>query len=176
VLDPGRAAHVGAEIAALVARIAPAGALNGLAQAVLRMTAPGIPDLYQGSEYWDFSLVDPDNRRPVDFPAREASLAASLASDAPAPDSLMPAWRDGRVKQAVIARVLALRARAPELFTAGAAAGGGPARRARARLRPHRRRPRRHRRGLAPRRRGRGRRHAPGRAGAVAGNRRTPAA
>ena len=120
VLDPGRAAHVGAEIAALVARIAPAGALNGLAQAVLRMTAPGIPDLYQGAEYWDLSLVDPDNRRPVDFPAREASLAACLAPDTPPPDSLMPAWHDGRVKQAVIARVLALRARAPELFTAGA--------------------------------------------------------
>ena len=120
VLDPGRAAHVGAEIAALVARIAPAGALNGLAQAVLRMTAPGIPDLYQGTEYWDLSLVDPDNRRPVDFAARGASLAAALAPDAEGPGSLMAAWRDGRVKQAVIARVLALRARDPDLFIAGA--------------------------------------------------------
>ena len=56
-------------------RIAPAGALNGLAQSLLRMTVPGVPDLYQGSELWDFSLVDPDNRRPVDWPRRVAGPA-----------------------------------------------------------------------------------------------------
>jgi (1->4)-alpha-D-glucan 1-alpha-D-glucosylmutase len=55
--------------------IAPAGALNSLAQLVMRLTFPGVPDLYQGTEWWDFSLVDPDNRTPVDFAARERALA-----------------------------------------------------------------------------------------------------
>ena len=55
------------EIATLVRRIAAAGAVNGLVQCLLRLTVPGVPDLYQGTEFWDFSLVDPDNRRPVDF-------------------------------------------------------------------------------------------------------------
>ena len=103
-----------AEIAALAERLAPAGAVSGLAQTLLRMTAPGIPDLYQGTEFWDYSLVDPDNRRPVDFAAREAALAADEV-----PAALMPHWRDGRVKQAIIARMLRLRAAAPSLFTQG---------------------------------------------------------
>src|SRR5262249_20091132 len=62
------------EIFALVTRLAPVGAVNGLAQCLLRMTVPGVPDLYQGTEFWDFSLVDPDNRRPVDFAKRRAAL------------------------------------------------------------------------------------------------------
>ena len=114
VLDVERSADMVGELAAFAGRIAPAGAINGLSQTLLRMTCPGIPDLYQGTEYWDFSLVDPDNRRPVDFAARQASLDA-----AGQPAELMEAWRDGRVKQAVIARTLALRARAPGLFTQG---------------------------------------------------------
>ena len=67
-------------IAALVQRIAPAGALNGLAQCLLRMTVPGVPDLYQGTELWDLSLVDPDNRRPVDWPRRVAGPPAGAAA------------------------------------------------------------------------------------------------
>ncbi len=95
--------------------IAPAGALNGLAQSLLRITVPGVPDLYQGDEFWDFSLVDPDNRRPVDFNARQQAL------DTP-PDigELLFNWRDGRIKQALIAEVLALRKAHPELFRNGA--------------------------------------------------------
>jgi maltooligosyltrehalose synthase len=101
------------DIAAFSRRISPAGAVNGLAQVLLKLTAPGVPDLYQGTDYWDFSLVDPDNRRPVDFAARSASLgsfdiAASLAD-----------WRDGRVKQAIIAQALMLRRRFPRLFAEG---------------------------------------------------------
>ena len=125
VLDPDRASNVVAEIAAFAARIAPAGAVNGLAQMLLRLTTPGVPDLYQGTEYWDLSLVDPDNRRPVDFAAREASLAAGEA-----PPSLLADWRDGRVKQAILARALGLRAAAPSLFIEGAytpLASDGPA-------------------------------------------------
>ncbi|NIF18465.1 malto-oligosyltrehalose synthase [Pantoea sp. Cy-639] len=91
------------------------GALNGLVQCLLRMTTPGVPDLYQGTDYWDFSLVDPDNRRPVDYPARRASL------DARAPVAeLLGHWRDGRVKQALIAQVLDCRQAHPELFRRGA--------------------------------------------------------
>ena len=115
LLDPERSANMAGELAAFAMRVAPAGAVNGLAQTLLRMTCPGIPDLYQGTEYWDFSLVDPDNRRPVDFAARAASLDAG--SD---PAALMSTWRDGTVKQAVIARTLALRARCPGLLTEGA--------------------------------------------------------
>jgi (1->4)-alpha-D-glucan 1-alpha-D-glucosylmutase len=114
ILDPERPAHLAQDLAAFAARIAPAGALNGLAQTLLRLTSPGVPDLYQGTEFWDFSLVDPDNRRPADFAARAASL-----SDETPPADLLKHWQDGRVKQAVIARALAFRRRAPGLFAGG---------------------------------------------------------
>jgi len=91
--------------------IAPAGALNGLAQSLLRLTVPGVPDLYQGVEFWDFSLVDPDNRRPVDFSARQEALATPADIG-----ELLFNWRDGRIKQALIAQVLAVRMAHPELF------------------------------------------------------------
>lgn len=94
--------------------IAPAGAVNGLAQSLLRITVPGVPDLYQGDEFWDFSLVDPDNRRPVDFNARQRALDTP-----PDPGELLFNWRDGRIKQAVIAQALALRKADPGLFRAG---------------------------------------------------------
>jgi malto-oligosyltrehalose synthase len=94
--------------------IAPAGALNGLAQTLLKLTVPGVPDIYQGTEFWDLSMVDPDNRRPVDFAPRIAALEADLS-----PDVLARDWHDGRVKQAVIRRALALRQAAPELFARG---------------------------------------------------------
>ncbi|MBA1200633.1 malto-oligosyltrehalose synthase [Pseudomonas capeferrum] len=95
--------------------IACPGALNGLVQCLLRMTAPGVPDLYQGNEFWDFSLVDPDNRRAVDYAARRAALddSTSLAE-------LLQHWRDGRVKQTLISRVLDCRGAHPALFSRGA--------------------------------------------------------
>ena len=95
--------------------IACPGALNGLVQALLRMTVPGVPDLYQGNEYWDFSLVDPDNRRAVDYAARRRTL-----DDATAPAELLAQWRDGRIKQALVARVLDCRLAHAELFRRGA--------------------------------------------------------
>ncbi len=103
-----------AQAAQFAQRIAPAGAVNGLAQTLLKLTAPGVPDFYQGTEFWDFSLVDPDNRRRVDFPARIAALQAR-----PSLAALATAWQDGRVKQALIGRVLALRRTAPALFARG---------------------------------------------------------
>jgi (1->4)-alpha-D-glucan 1-alpha-D-glucosylmutase len=100
-------------IAKLVQRIAPAGALAGLAQCLLRMTVPGVPDLYQGAELWDLSLVDPDNRRPVDWPRR---VSGPLGESLPA---LAAHWRDGAVKQALVARTLRLRQRLSPLFADG---------------------------------------------------------
>ncbi|QIA03293.1 malto-oligosyltrehalose synthase [Pseudomonas fluorescens] len=101
-------------LAKTVNSIAAAGALNGLAQTLLRMTVPGVPDLYQGNEFWDFSMVDPDNRRPVDYVARQQAL------EAPGPvQELLVNWRDGRIKQALIAEVLRLRADHTELFRQG---------------------------------------------------------
>ncbi|WP_348749690.1 malto-oligosyltrehalose synthase [Pseudomonas rhodesiae] len=101
-------------IAAAAQAIAPAGALNGLAQTLLRMTVPGVPDLYQGAEFWDFSLVDPDNRRPVDFNARQQAL-----NTPPGTDQLLAHWHDGRIKQALIGQVLGVRSAQPELFRHG---------------------------------------------------------
>jgi len=91
------------------------GALNGLVQALLRSTVPGIPDLYQGNEYWDFSLVDPDNRRAVDYACRRRTL-----DDATPAAELLAHWRDGRIKQALLARVLDCRQAHAELFRRGA--------------------------------------------------------
>lgn len=102
------------ELAATVDAIAPAGALNALVQCVLRLTTPGVPDLYQGCEFWDFSLVDPDNRRPVDFSARQSALQSD---DTPA--CQLASWQDGRIKQWLIQQTLALRAAQPQLFSQG---------------------------------------------------------
>jgi (1->4)-alpha-D-glucan 1-alpha-D-glucosylmutase len=103
----------GLGIQAFAASIAAAGAVNGLAQTLLKLTAPGVPDFYQGAEYWDLSLVDPDNRRPVDFERRRATLGTT------APVAALTHWRDGTVKQAMISRVLALRRAVPMLFAEG---------------------------------------------------------
>jgi len=116
ILAPQRRDGFLKELSAFVERISRAGALNSLQQTVLRLASPGIPDLYQGTELWDFSLVDPDNRRPVDFARR----ATSLASTQTPPSELLADWRDGRVKLAVIQRVLALRTHLPELLSQGA--------------------------------------------------------
>ena len=102
-----------ANIFAFMQRIAAAGAVNSLAQLLLKLTAPGVPDLYQGTDNWDFSLVDPDNRRPVDFARRQKSLATQYITSAP------EGWRDGRLKQAIVVRTLALRRTLPRLFAAG---------------------------------------------------------
>ncbi len=103
-----------AEIIAFAQRLGPPGAINGLGQTLLRLTTPGVPDLYQGTEFWDQSLVDPDNRRPVDYAARAKAIEAGIA-----PAELLPAWQTGEVKQAIIARGLALRQAQPALFANG---------------------------------------------------------
>jgi (1->4)-alpha-D-glucan 1-alpha-D-glucosylmutase len=96
------------------ATLARHGALNGLIETVLKLTVPGVPDIYQGAELWEQSLVDPDNRRPVDFALRQRLLAAGGA-----PEAAFERFRDGAVKQAIIARLLGLRAAQAALFANG---------------------------------------------------------
>ncbi len=98
-------------------RLVPVAQVNGMAQTLLKLTVPGVPDLYQGTELWDLSLVDPDNRRPVDYDLRRELL--DRFGDGPLPAELRE-WRDGAVKQAVIRRALDLRRRRPDLFSDGA--------------------------------------------------------
>ena len=73
-----------------------------------------MPDFYQGTEFWDFSMVDPDNRRPVDYDMRRASLH-EITDWA----DRQRTWRDGRIKQAMIQEILQLRRRVPDLFARG---------------------------------------------------------
>jgi (1->4)-alpha-D-glucan 1-alpha-D-glucosylmutase len=120
-LTPGQFLELFAPFASRVARL---GVRNSLVQLALKLTAPGVPDIYQGTETWDFSLVDPDNRRRVDFPQRVELLDAvdrALAADrVPALESWLRHWHDGRIKLATMRVLLDLRARASELFAAGA--------------------------------------------------------
>ena len=100
----------------LAERTALIGALNSLSQITLKATMPGVPDFYQGTESWDLSLVDPDNRRPVDFAARAELLTALEAPDW---EALAQSWRDGRLKFAWTRHLLRLRNELPEVFTSG---------------------------------------------------------
>jgi (1->4)-alpha-D-glucan 1-alpha-D-glucosylmutase len=114
LLDPRRSPRFIEAFDAFARRMALAGALNSLVQVTLKTTMPGVPDFYQGSELWDLSLVDPDNRRPVDLALR-ASLLNSIASDIDW-HALVGRWFDGRVKLALIHRQLALRRQFPGVF------------------------------------------------------------
>lgn len=93
-----------------------AGALNSLSQTLVKLTAPGVPDLYQGAELWDLSLVDPDNRRAVDFDARRQLLDADTARDV---NHVVADWRSGAIKLSIIEKALRLRKEHPALFTNG---------------------------------------------------------
>jgi (1->4)-alpha-D-glucan 1-alpha-D-glucosylmutase len=90
------------------------GGLNSLSQLALKALMPGVPDFYQGTELWDLSLVDPDNRRPVDFEMRREALAA----DANWSD-LAGRWMDGHLKLALTRKLLQLRNQSPALFREG---------------------------------------------------------
>jgi (1->4)-alpha-D-glucan 1-alpha-D-glucosylmutase len=114
ILDAREGRAFLADLLAFEPRIAQAGAVNGLAQTLLKLTVPGVPDTYQGCELWDQSLVDPDNRRPVDYALRYAWLEQEAD-----PGTLLASWRDGRIKQHVVALALALRRQHPDLFASG---------------------------------------------------------
>ncbi|WP_455288917.1 malto-oligosyltrehalose synthase [Cupriavidus necator] len=106
----GVLAHIGH----FVQRIATAGALNSLAQVLVQLTAPGIPDRYQGCEGWDLSLVDPDNRLQPDFARLQSRLSCSAGWA-----HWLAHWRDGRIKQQLVCQVLAVRRAHPDLFGDG---------------------------------------------------------
>jgi (1->4)-alpha-D-glucan 1-alpha-D-glucosylmutase len=123
-LDPSRAGNFLASLLPFVGRVAELGARNTLVQTVLKLTLPGMPDIYQGGELWDLSLVDPDNRRPVDYRLRMQALEeviAELAQDrSRAMQRYTAEWRTGRFKLAAIATLLAFRRAHAALFENGA--------------------------------------------------------
>ncbi|MCE7009800.1 malto-oligosyltrehalose synthase [Kibdelosporangium philippinense] len=103
-------AELGEEIDEFVSQIRAAGWSNSLGQKVIQLAMPGVPDVYQGTELWDYSLVDPDNRRPVDFELRRQILAE-------AEETLPPIDESGAAKLHIVSRILRLRWENPELFT-----------------------------------------------------------
>jgi (1->4)-alpha-D-glucan 1-alpha-D-glucosylmutase len=121
ILDPRRGEAFQRAFLPFAERVAELGIYNALAQLLIKITAPGIPDFYQGTELWDLHLVDPDNRRPVDYPRRRQLLEQlacrrdgddrTLASD------LLEQRHDGRIKMFVMARGLCARRQMPDVFT-----------------------------------------------------------
>ncbi|MFZ2444858.1 MAG: malto-oligosyltrehalose synthase [Syntrophobacteraceae bacterium] len=105
-------------------RVTHYGILNSLSQTLLKITSPGVPDFYQGSELWDLSLVDPDNRRPVDFEKRRAMLAGIRERDdadiGPLVQDLLSAKEDGKIKLFLIYRTLKAKKANREIFRSGA--------------------------------------------------------
>ncbi|MBW3578131.1 MAG: malto-oligosyltrehalose synthase [Actinobacteria bacterium] len=112
-----------ADVRRFVGRVALPGAVNSLSQVLLKLVAPGVPDTYQGTELWDWSLVDPDNRRPVDYVHRRRLLdgvrSAVAADPVAAADDAREGWRDGRVKLLVVWRALQQRQARPALLRDG---------------------------------------------------------
>lgn len=111
------------EINAFADNVAWHGMLGSLSQTLIKIAAPGIPDFYQGTELWSLVLVDPDNRRPVDFTMRAEMLAQiSPVLDAPMPDEVLDLfrdWRDARIKMYLTAQALRHRSANAALFTDG---------------------------------------------------------
>jgi len=125
ILDPVRSSPFLENFVPFQARVAHYGAFNSLAQTLVKITAPGVPDFYQGSELWDLNLVDPDNRRPVDWQLRrhmleELTRAADTAPDRAAfAQALVDGKNDGRVKLYLTRQALACRNAHATLFTDG---------------------------------------------------------
>jgi (1->4)-alpha-D-glucan 1-alpha-D-glucosylmutase len=124
ILDRGGPNPFVDDLLRLTPVVARMGMLNSLAQTLVKLAAPGVPDVYQGQELWDLSLVDPDNRRPVDYETRRRLLrelrgrledgdTAALARE------LVECWEDGRIKLYLTHRALALRNALPETFLRG---------------------------------------------------------
>jgi (1->4)-alpha-D-glucan 1-alpha-D-glucosylmutase len=116
LLDRRRSAAFIDSFDAFARQAALLGALKSLTQTVLKLAGPGIPDIYQGTEFWDLSLVDPDNRRAVDFAARISALDSLAQTDW---QMLAAQWTDGRIKLALMRRLLALRTEFAALFADG---------------------------------------------------------
>jgi (1->4)-alpha-D-glucan 1-alpha-D-glucosylmutase len=127
VLQPGVRNRFLKDFASFASTIAYFGHFNSLAQTLLKLTSPGVPDIYQGNELWDFSMVDPDNRRPIDY-ARRATLLKEVAAAhrrkgkgrVRFAQELTQQWPDGRIKLFVTQRSLHFRRDHAALFTHGA--------------------------------------------------------
>ena len=115
ILDRTRSAEFLDSLLAFAQRTALLGALNSLSQLTLKATVPGVPDFYQGTEFWDLSLVDPDNRRPVDFTARAKNLNEIRGKQM----KFANVWKDGTAKLAWTAQLLEFRRRHAEVFASG---------------------------------------------------------
>ncbi len=123
ILNPSQKGRFLADFHRMQKKVATYGAWNSLSQTLLKITAPGLPDFYQGMELWNFSLVDPDNRRPVDFTLRARlldELKAQEASDRAALiERLVSDWPDGRIKLYLTWKGLEFRRAHAELFLQG---------------------------------------------------------
>jgi (1->4)-alpha-D-glucan 1-alpha-D-glucosylmutase len=123
LLDPEAAPDFQRLFRPFAAAIAKSGALASLAALTLKCTAPGVPDIYQGTELWDLSLVDPDNRRPVDYPLRDRLLGECLSGLEAAGEAhlraLRETWPDGRIKLYCLERLLQCRREHAALFAHG---------------------------------------------------------
>jgi (1->4)-alpha-D-glucan 1-alpha-D-glucosylmutase len=116
LLDGGRSSAFLTSFRTVAGRVARLGMINSLTQVALKITTPGVPDFYQGNEIFDFSLVDPDNRRAVDFDYRQ-TLSESL--DQRGWHELLANWQDGAIKQKLTRELLRFRAASPQLFQEG---------------------------------------------------------
>jgi (1->4)-alpha-D-glucan 1-alpha-D-glucosylmutase len=119
--DPARSPFI-RDFRPLQEKVTRLGLLNGLSQTLLKLTVPGVPDIYQGNELWTFELVDPDNRRPVEFPRRATSLQALQSSKLPLAEllaELLQSLEDDRAKLYLTWRALQLRQSLPRLFAGG---------------------------------------------------------
>jgi (1->4)-alpha-D-glucan 1-alpha-D-glucosylmutase len=125
VLQPNPRSRFLNALAPLARLVAYFGHFNSLSQTLLKLTTPGFPDIYQGNELWDFSLVDPDNRRAVDYDHRRSLLKELMNSKGKRTgqrqliQDLVKGWPDGRIKLFVIQRTLRFRRQHPDLFAGG---------------------------------------------------------
>ena len=123
LLDDATGARFLADFLTFQAKVAHYGAVNGLAQVLLKITYPGVPDCYQGAELWDLRLVDPDNRGPVDFSLRARLLRELAAREEqgvlPLIEELIAAWQDGRIKLFLTYKALNFRKQRRDLYLAG---------------------------------------------------------
>lgn len=126
IFDPVRSAKFLSAFTDFLRQVRWFGMLNSLSQTLLKLTVPGVPDIYQGAEFWDYTMVDPDNRRPVDFSKRaeclenlRAQFQGSGRRDTSALHEMLQAWPDGRIKLFLIHQLLSLRLKQDELFLNG---------------------------------------------------------
>jgi len=123
ILGPSEQNRFLADFVPFAKKIAYCGMFNSLGQALLKVAAPGVPDVYQGTELWDLSFVDPDNRRPVDFDLRHRWLhdlkAAESKNRMVLLQDLLANWRDGRIKLYLLHKLLTFRRAHTELFAGG---------------------------------------------------------